>query len=142
MDEHEMVIIDRLKRDSRTSLADVSRELDVTTAQVMDTLEDLERQYLKGYTVVLDYPAMGYHCMALLLRTKGDVNKLIKHLAAHDIVVNVSALAGRYDVLCEVTFKQQALLDEFVKGLAKNHSVIDMELMPQLRLERREGHRL
>ena len=142
MDEHETVIIDRLKRDSRTSLADVSRELDVTTTQVMDKLGKLEKQYLKGYTVVLDYPAMGYHCMAVLVKLKDGEHHLIEHLKEHEAVTNIATVAGQYDVLFESVHGDSETAYEFLQGLQDSFEIETIDMLPQLNMVSREGHHL
>ncbi len=141
LDDIDLALIRMLCRDSRTSQRQLARQLGVSAPTVGERIARLERVgVLRGYTVLLDWEALGYGVRVYLSVTAGDgfdVAAIMKSLWAIPEVEDVSIVTGSMDMVVRMRVRDHAhlralLLDHVwqIQGMQRTETHIAMAEMP------------
>ncbi|MBI2675470.1 MAG: Lrp/AsnC family transcriptional regulator [Candidatus Aenigmarchaeota archaeon] len=120
IDKTDKNIINMLAKDGRLSYRKISQKAGVSVVTVMNRVRRLEKGgIIKGYSVVMDYPSLGYDLEALIeVRvSKGKLFDVENLIAARRNVFSVYDVTGNFDVAIVAKFQNRRQLDEFVKYL-------------------------
>lgn len=104
MDEIDSDIIRSLMKNSRITLSQMSKDIDVPDATISNRLKKLENDAIKQYTVILDQNKLGLTVTAIIIiqtesEKHGNVEIELSKLAE---VSEVYSISGEYDILIKV----------------------------------------
>ncbi len=122
MDTVDTQIIELLKKDGRIALADISREVGLSSPSIKDRIEKLEAEgVILGYGPVLDYSKLGLGMTAFVgltldFRTccQGDVDDALRRMEG---VVEAHYTDGEWDMLIKVHATDPSGLMAFLQRL-------------------------
>ena len=137
MDKIDEEIISLLKRDGRMALADISREVGLSSPTIKDRVGKLEAEgVILGYRPVLDYAKLGVGLTAFVGLTldfhtccQGDVDEALKKMGE---VVEAHYTDGEWDMLIRVQARDPAGLMAFlqrlnaVPGITNSRTIISL----------------
>jgi Lrp/AsnC family transcriptional regulator for asnA, asnC and gidA len=104
MDDIDTAILRSLIKNSRISLSQMSKEIDVPDATISNRLKKLENDVIKRYTVILDWQKIGLDITAIIIiQTESELHESVKEeLSKLDEVSEVYSVSGEYDILIKV----------------------------------------
>jgi DNA-binding Lrp family transcriptional regulator len=141
LDDVDLRLLTLLSRDARTSQRQLARLLGVSAPTVGERVARLERTgVIRGYSVQLDWEALGYGVRVYLSVTAGDgfdVAEIMKSIWAIPEVEDVSIVTGSMDMVVRIRVRDQAhlralLLDHVwqIPGMQRTETHIAMAEMP------------
>jgi DNA-binding Lrp family transcriptional regulator len=141
VDDIDLGLLRLLCRDSRVSRRQLARELGVSAPTVGERLARLERSgVVRGYTLLVDWEALGYGVRVYLSVTAGDgfdVAEIMLSLWAIAEVEDVSIVTGSMDMVVRLRVRDHAhlralLLDKVwqIPGMQRTETHIAMAEMP------------
>lgn len=104
LDETDLAILGSLVKNARITLSKMSEDIDVPDATISHRLKRLEREVIKGYTVILDPEKVGLEMTAIIIiqtetEKHGAVKIALSNLAE---VSEVYSVSGEYDLLTKL----------------------------------------
>jgi Lrp/AsnC family transcriptional regulator for asnA, asnC and gidA len=104
MDDVDTAILRSLIKNSRISLSQMSKEIDVPDATISNRLKKLENDVIKRYTVILDWQKIGLDITTIIIiQTESELHESVKEdLSKLDEVSEVYSVSGEYDILIKV----------------------------------------
>jgi len=120
LSELDKKIINELLADSRQSYRQIAKKLKVSTATVMNYVNELRKEkILKRYTTILDYDKIGFDVEVLIeVRiSKGKLFQVEKEIAHHPNVFAVYDLTGDFDAAILARFRSRKGMDNFLKKI-------------------------
>ena len=104
MDDVDTAILRSLIKNSRISLSQMSKEIDVHDATISNRLKKLENEVKKRYTVILDWQKIGLDITTIIIiQTESELHEFVKEeLSKLDEVSEVYSVSGEYDILIKV----------------------------------------
>jgi Lrp/AsnC family transcriptional regulator for asnA, asnC and gidA len=104
MDDVDIAILRSLIKNSRISLSQMSKEIDVPDATISNRLKKLGNDVIKRYTVILDWQKIGLDITAIIIiQTESELHESVKEeLSKLDEVSEVYSVSGEYDILIKV----------------------------------------
>lgn len=120
MDWLDEKILQLLQSDSRLSARSIAKKIGIAPSTVLARIRKLEEQgIIKGYTIMLDYLAMGYDFPVIIdvKVSKGKLFEVENEIAKSKNVLAVYDVTGEFDVVVLASFKSRQALDRFIKNL-------------------------
>src|SRR3989344_284066 len=119
IDKIDTKILNILLKNSRLSYRKIARMLKVSTATIMNRVNNLNKKVIKKYSVLLDYDEIGYEIEAIieLSISKGKLIEVEKRIAIHPNVFAVYDIMGDFDAVVIARFKNRKSLDSFIKKI-------------------------
>jgi Lrp/AsnC family transcriptional regulator, regulator for asnA, asnC and gidA len=104
MDEIDSEIIRALVRNSRMTLSQMSKEINVPDATISNRLKKLEETVIKQYTLVLEPDKLGLNVTAIIIiQTESEKHENVElELSKLEDVSEVYSVSGEYDILIKV----------------------------------------
>ena len=118
LSKNEMMILANLRQNSRQSLANISRNTNIPVSTVYDKIKYHENRVIKKFTLILDFPALGFNIRANVL-VKGNKKELRDFLLNNWNVNSVFQLNDGYDFAVDCIFRYMSELKEFIEQLEK-----------------------
>ena len=96
MDDIDMEIIRSLIKNSRITISQMSKEIDVPDATISNRLKKLEKNAIKEYTLILDPKALGLKVTAIIIiQTESEKHENVeKELSVLEEVSEVYSISG------------------------------------------------
>ncbi len=113
-------ILNVVVENSRLSLREIAKKIDVSVATVMHHLKKMEKEkIIKGYTARLDYEKCGYDIEVVIevKVSKGKLFDVEKKIAMHPNVFAVYDVTGPIDVVIIARFETRRQMDNFLKKI-------------------------
>jgi Lrp/AsnC family transcriptional regulator, regulator for asnA, asnC and gidA len=104
MDDIDSEIIHSLVRNSRITLSQMSKEINVPDATISNRLKKLEKNVIKQYTLIVDPDELGLTVTAIIIiQTESEKHENVKNeLSKLQEVSEVYSVSGEYDILIKV----------------------------------------
>jgi Lrp/AsnC family transcriptional regulator, regulator for asnA, asnC and gidA len=104
MDDIDLEIIHSLVRNSRITLSQMSKEINVPDATISNRLKKLEKNVIKQYTLIVDPDELGLTVTAIIIiQTESEKHENVKNeLSKLQEVSEVYSVSGEYDILIKV----------------------------------------
>ena len=121
IDHLDIKILNVLQKDCRLSFNKVAAETQVSVGTAYNRIKSLEaRNYVKGYTVLVDSTKMGFPLTAVILvqAEGGHLPTVEKEIAQQSNVVAVYDITGEFDAVVLAKFRGREDLNAFIKQLA------------------------
>lgn len=116
MDEIDSEIIRSLVKNSRITLSQMSKEINVPDATISNRLKKLEETVIKQYTLILDTDATGLNVTAIIIiQTESEKHENVEvELSKLQEVSEVYSVSGEYDILIKVWARSIEELNKIV----------------------------
>jgi len=141
LDETDLAILQALAKNARITLSKMSEDIDVPDATISHRLKRLEREVIKGYTVVFDPDAVGLDMTAIIIiQTETEKHSAVKHaLADLNEVSEVYSVSGEYDLLIKLWAHDMEELSQLIDSKIRSIDGVD-DLTEMIVMERvKEG---
>ncbi len=104
MDEIDSDIIRSLVKNSRITLSQMSKDINVPDATISNRLKKLEKDVIKQYTLLLDPLKLGLTVTAIIIiQTESEKHENVEiELSRLEDVSEVYSVSGEYDILIKV----------------------------------------
>lgn len=104
MDEIDSDIIRSLVKNSRITLSQMSKDINVPDATISNRLKKLEKDVIKQYTLLLDPLKLGLTVTAIIIiQTESEKHETVEiELSRLEDVSEVYSVSGEYDILIKV----------------------------------------
>lgn len=101
MDDTDMEILRSLVENSRITISQMSKEIDVPDATISNRLKKLEKNAIKQYTLILNPETLGLKVTAIIIiQTESEKHENVeKELSILKEVSEVYSISGEYDIL-------------------------------------------
>ncbi|MFW9907003.1 MAG: Lrp/AsnC family transcriptional regulator [Candidatus Thorarchaeota archaeon] len=137
-DNNDFKIIDMLRKNARSSLRDIAKEVNMSPSSVRNRIEKLlERGMIKHFTIDVNYRRMGYEIQVIVLITSkpGSSEQIYQALSKFNQIHEIYWTSGPATFVCIVRVKDMNELSHFMTGqLEKINGVERVEsmfLMPE-----------
>ena len=119
IDKLDRKILNILLSDARLSYRRIAKKLKVSTATIMNRINNLNKNIIKKYSTILNYEALGYEIEVIIeLRvSKGKMIEVEKKIATNPNVFAVYDVTGDYDAVVVARFKNRRAMDSFLKNI-------------------------
>jgi Lrp/AsnC family leucine-responsive transcriptional regulator len=117
LDEFNVKIIDLLKKDSRTSYAEIGRKIHLSPSSVRERVQYLiDIGLIKKFSIEIDPVQLGYELQAFILIKlfSGKLKNFISIVNQFKEVQQSFRITGNQNVLLKVLFKDQKHLQNFL----------------------------
>jgi Lrp/AsnC family transcriptional regulator for asnA, asnC and gidA len=138
LDETSLLIIRELQRDGRRPFTTIAKTVGLSEGAVRQRVQRLLDAGVMQIVAVTDPMRVGLHRQAMVgIRVDGDVRDIASKLAASSEIDYVVITSGSYDVLVEVTARDdEHLLDVINAQIRSIPGVRSTETLVYLRLEK------
>jgi len=104
MDDIDSEIIRSLVKNSRITLSQMSKEINVPDATISNRLKKLEKNVIKQYTLIVDPDELGLTVTAIIIiQTESEKHENVKNeLSKLEEVSEVYSVSGEYDILIKI----------------------------------------
>lgn len=137
MDDIDIKIIELLKKNSRLSGSDISKEVHLSVPAVTERIRKLEEgNVIERFTVKLNREKFGLNLAAFIFVTLKDpkyIDNFKKTVMKFDSVLECHHIAGEYDYLLKVVVENTKALERFVsyilkktEGVSRTNTIITM----------------
>lgn len=136
-----MRIMRSLVKNSRMTISQMSKEIDVPDATISNRLKKLEKKAIKQYTVILDHETLGLNVTAIIIiQTESEKHENVKkELSQLKEVSEVYSISGEYDILIKVWAHSIEELNKIVNSKIRSVEGVE-DLMEMIVMERvKEG---
>jgi Lrp/AsnC family transcriptional regulator, regulator for asnA, asnC and gidA len=141
MDDVDMRIIRSLVKNSRMTISQMSKEIDVPDATISNRLKKLEKNAIKQYTLMLDHETLGLLVTAIIIiQTESEKHENVEmELSQLKEVSEVYSISGEYDILIKVWAHSIEELNKIVNSKIRSVEGVE-DLMEMIVMERvKEG---
>jgi Lrp/AsnC family transcriptional regulator for asnA, asnC and gidA len=128
-------------KNARITLSKMSEDIDVPDATISHRLKRLEREVIKGYTVILDPDKVGLEMTAIIIiQTETEKHSAVKlALSKLDEVSEVYSVSGEYDLLTKLWAHNMEELNQIINTKIRSIDGVD-DLTEMIVMERvKEG---
>lgn len=120
LEEIDKKILNVVVNNSRLSLRQIAKKVNVSVATVMHHLKNLEEErIIKEYTAKLDYEKVGYdiEVMIEIRISKGKLFEVEKKIASSQNVFAIYDITGTFDAVILARFHTRRQMDTFLKKI-------------------------
>lgn len=115
IDDTDRILIERLRRNSRESIADLARALSLSRSTVKDRLSKLENKgVIKGYSLILsDELTQGHVSAHVMINVESGhaTGAIVRNLRNINLIRTAYAVSGIYDLIVLVEADSTGELD-------------------------------
>ncbi|WP_414469886.1 Lrp/AsnC family transcriptional regulator [Methanobacterium sp. ACI-7] len=132
MDDVDLAILRSLIKNSRITISQMSKEIDVPDATISNRLKKLEDSVIKRYTMIPDWQTVGLEITSIIIiQTESEKHESVKEMLSKlDEVSEVYSVSGEYDILIKVWVKSIEELNQLVN--AKIRSIDGIEDLTEM----------
>ncbi|MDP4012075.1 MAG: Lrp/AsnC family transcriptional regulator [Candidatus Nanoarchaeia archaeon] len=119
-------ILSQLRKNSRKSLTQLSRETKVPVSTLYDKLKGYRGKIIKKFTALLDFKVFDFDTRATIVIKVDHMGKeaLRKHLERHSRVNSLYRINNGFDFMVEGLFCNVKELEDFLDELETTYDVI------------------
>jgi Lrp/AsnC family leucine-responsive transcriptional regulator len=135
MDRIDFQILNILQENSRTTLSEISKKINLSIPATSERIKKLEdSETIEKFTIKINRSKSGYKLLTIILVNINDtqhINNFRNEIIKYREVIECHHLAGEYDYMLKVLLKDTHELDYFlshkldmIKGVTKSNSII------------------
>jgi DNA-binding Lrp family transcriptional regulator len=130
MDEQELQIIKKLRRNARESIAEISRELNQPSTTVYKKIKEQEGKIIKKYATILDYSKCGCNARIQFAIKSDRTSKeeLKRYLMSNPYVNSLFKSSSQYDYFVDAIFRHEMEAEDFIEKLQKKFKITDIKI--------------
>jgi Lrp/AsnC family transcriptional regulator for asnA, asnC and gidA len=118
MDDVDLAILRSLIENSRITISQMSKEIDIPDATISNRLKKLENNVIKRYTLIPDWQKIGLEITSIIIiQTESEKHEFVKEkLSRLKEVSEVYSVSGEYDILIKVWVKSIEDLNQLINS--------------------------
>jgi len=128
LDDVDKKVLRILKLDSRATVRDIAKQLDVSPSTVSRKIRRMEQENtIKGYVSIVTDSELGKGSRAVLLvRTSGeyDLDRVVEKVTGMDDICNVFLTMGNYDIILTACATDETELYRMIKEIRSAEGVL------------------
>jgi DNA-binding Lrp family transcriptional regulator len=128
LDDVDKQILSILKLDSRATVRDIAKQLEVSPSTVSRKIRRMEQENtIKGYVSIVEDEELGKGTRAVLLvRTSGDsdLNHVVEKVTEMEDICNVFLTMGNYDIILTACATDEAELYKMINQIRSAEGVL------------------
>ena len=129
LDDTDHRIIAALRKDSRRSIRDLAKALNLRPSTVHERIRKLRAEgVIERFTIKLNNPAVGEGFIVMMLVLGKPTQYVGKALIDHPHIKEVFGVTGEYDLLFKLKFKDVAEFNDFVINFRKENREVQKTL--------------
>ncbi|MEK6853900.1 MAG: Lrp/AsnC family transcriptional regulator [Nanoarchaeota archaeon] len=130
IDKTDLALLAQLRKNSRTKLTRMSREIDIPVSTIFERLKGPLRKYIKRFTCLMNNSEVGFNSRAtIILKVDKEQKEEIRaFLEKHQNVNSLYRINNGYDFLLDTIFGQMIDLEEFIEQLEKRFRIKHKEV--------------
>jgi len=141
LDEIDNNIISALREDGRMSFAEIARRNNVSAGMIRERYLRLIRDDVLKVVAVSNLPVLNDRKLTLIgIKVEGSqIQEIINEIAALDEVIYLAICTGRYDIMAEVVYRDNAELLQFltkrlrtIKGIRDTESFDYLDVVKEV----------
>jgi Transcriptional regulators len=121
MDTIDSKILEVLQENSRVSISDLSKQVNLSLSAVSERLKKLEASnIIEKYTVILDSKALGQELTVLMnlsLENPRDTGEFFEMVGKEGEILECHYVTGEYDYILRITTKNTATLEALMNRI-------------------------
>ena len=123
--EKDWLVLSELRRHARETLTNLSKETQMPISTLYDRLQWYRQGLISKFTVLLDFPSLGFMTQAyLVVKVKHEQKKaLYEFLMKHHHVNCLYRINNGYDFLLQCVFKHVKELEDFLELLEHRYKI-------------------
>ncbi len=139
MDDLDAAILRSLNKNSRITISQMSKEIDVPDATISNRLKKLEKNVIKHYTTILNWQKIGLNITAIIIiQTESEKHESVKkELSKLEEISEVYSVSGEYDILIKVWIQGieelNQLIDEKIRSIEGVEDLTEMIVMERVK---------
>jgi Lrp/AsnC family transcriptional regulator for asnA, asnC and gidA len=116
MDDVDLAILRSLIKNSRITISQMSKEIDIPDATISNRLKKLETDVIKRYTMIPDWQKVGLEITSIIIiQTESEKHESVKkELSRLEEASEVYSVSGEYDILIKVWVKNIEELNQLI----------------------------
>ncbi|MFB5677998.1 Lrp/AsnC family transcriptional regulator [Paenibacillus terreus] len=121
IDDIDLLIIDELSRDSRLSMRELAKKVNLSAPSVTERVRRLESEgIITGYTIEINRKKLGFEmeCIMEVTVRNGDFNKLKTFVQNHPRVLGCWRTAGKACYFVRICAGDLGEIEDFVDSIA------------------------
>lgn len=113
--QKELLIIASLRENSRQSLTDMSKKINIPISTIFDRLRIQEKNLIQKYTSIIDFSRLGYNLKTqIVIKVNKDDKRALKTLLMkHQNINSVYKLGDGFDFMVEGIFRSLKEVEDF-----------------------------
>ena len=139
--EKDVEFIKNLRHNSRQTLTQISRNINVPISTLYDRLREQEKNSIIKHTTLIDFSKLGYNIKTQIYLKSGyeDKEKLRQFLLNHQNVNNLSILTDEFDYGLEAIFENITDVRDFLDFLEDKYNITNQKVLFVAKELRKEG---
>ncbi|MBT4541291.1 Lrp/AsnC family transcriptional regulator [Candidatus Woesearchaeota archaeon] len=117
--ESDMKILSELRKDSRQTLAEISRRTNISISTIYDRIKFHEKELIKKHTSIVNFELLGYSLRANILISTRNKQGLKEYLKEHPNINSAFEINGGYDFLVDCVFANMSECRDFLDSFDK-----------------------
>ncbi len=138
MKKKEQLLLQHLRKNSRKSLTEISKETGVPVSTLFDTLKRLEANLITKHFSIVDFSKLGYSIKVNFVLSSKKKKELKAFLVQSQNVNSLSSLINGSDFFAECIFKSLKDMTDF-KSQLESFDISDMKEIFIIEDLKREG---
>ncbi len=128
VDENEFRLLSALRKNARTSLLALARELNMPASTVHDKVKRYHGNIIHKSTALLDFAKLGYTraCFAIKTTPTGR-DRVREYLEQHMAINNLHKINSGYDFLAEFIGKDLKEIEDFAEEMHQLPGVLQVQ---------------
>jgi DNA-binding Lrp family transcriptional regulator len=125
MNEKELLLISNLRVNSRESLTNLSKKVNMPISTIFDKLKCNNGFLIQKFTTLIDFSALGFNTRANLIikLNKNDKDNFSNYIQKHNNVNSIYKINNGYDYMVELIFKNLKDIEEFMELIDEKFSI-------------------
>ncbi len=121
----DILIMSHLRRNSRESLTEMSKQIKVPISTIYDKLKIHEKTTIVKYTSLIDFAKLGFNTRAhIALKVEREQREeVIEYLVRHKHVNSVFKINNGFDFMLDVIFKHVKDMEDFLDTLESRYQI-------------------
>ncbi len=139
MDQLDLAILNSMMKNSRITISQISKEIDVPDATISNRIKKLENNVIRAYTMILDWQKVGLDITAMIIiQTESEKHEFVKEELSRLIEVSeVYSISGEYDILIKIwgqsIGKLNELIDDKIRSIDGVEDLTEMIVMERVK---------
>lgn len=123
--QKDWLVLSRLRKHGRETLTKLSKSTKVPISTLYDRLQWYRQGLISKFTVILDYPSLGFLTQAyIIIKSKPENKKeLFAFLMKHHHVNSLYRINNGYDFLFQCIFRHVRDLEDFLEMIEANYKI-------------------
>tara|TARA_Y100000310_G_scaffold345723_1_gene468833 strand:- start:6149 stop:6577 length:429 start_codon:yes stop_codon:yes gene_type:complete len=128
LDPRELQILTHLRKDARTTMADIAKATETPISTVFEKLKKHNQTTIKKFTTILDFPKLGYNIRKKILVSALEPDEVIHFLNLHPNVNSLYKTNNGFNIVADCIFKEMNTWYDFKQKLYL-HSITETKII-------------